>query len=86
MSFPMPSAWSCLRLVRVGVRKIIDVLDPGTSGVAFVHGGTIGELCRQATGSRPFAFFAPENTSISRLVVQGDGRWSLRSFNDVAHL
>jgi len=71
---------------RIGVCKIIGVLAPGTADVAFIHGGTIGELCRQATGSRPFAFFAPENTSISRLLVQSDFRWSLRSFNDVAHL
>jgi 2,3-bisphosphoglycerate-dependent phosphoglycerate mutase len=72
--------------VRAGVTRIIDSLAGGNTAVAFAHGGTIAEVCRQATGSRPFGFFAPENTSISRLVVQCDGRWSLRCFNDVAHL
>jgi probable phosphoglycerate mutase len=46
----------------------------------------IGELCRQATGSRPFAFVHSDNCSVSRLVVLPDGRWLLRSFNDTAHL
>lgn len=72
--------------VRVGVQKIVEMLDAGTAGVAFAHAGTIGEICRQATGSKPFAFIGPENASISRLVVQENQRWSLRTFNDVAHL
>jgi probable phosphoglycerate mutase len=46
----------------------------------------IGEICRQATQSRPFAFVHADNCSITRLVVLADGRWLLRSFNDVAHL
>lgn len=72
--------------VRAGVGKVADALAEGSAAVAFVHGGTIGELCRQATGSRAFAFFAPENTSISRLVIHQDGRWGLRTYNDVSHL
>jgi probable phosphoglycerate mutase len=72
--------------VRAGIEKVLSHLAAGTTAVAFVHGGTIGEVCRQATLSRPFAFFAPENTSVSRLVVQRDGRWALRCFNDVSHL
>ena len=54
--------------------------------VAFAHGAVIGEICRQATSSRPFAFVHADNGSISRLVIQADGRWLLRSFNDIAHL
>jgi 2,3-bisphosphoglycerate-dependent phosphoglycerate mutase len=72
--------------VRTGVGMVADALVDGSAAVAFVQGGTIGELCRQATGSRAFAFFAPENTSISRLVVHQDGRWGLRTYNDVSHL
>jgi probable phosphoglycerate mutase len=53
---------------------------------AFVHGGVIAELCRQATGSRPFAFLHADNASITRLVALADGRRLLRSFNDTAHL
>ena len=51
----------------------------------FTHGGVIGRAMAEATGSRPFAFLAANNASINHIVV-GDGRWTVRSFNDVAHL
>ena len=72
--------------VRAGVDRIVTETGPEASAVAVVHGGVIGELCRQATGSDAFAFVHAENGSISRLVVDRNGRWLLRSFNDVAHL
>jgi 2,3-bisphosphoglycerate-dependent phosphoglycerate mutase len=53
--------------------------------VVFTHGGTIGELLAQATGSEPFAFTGADNGSISELVITPD-RWILRRFNDTAHL
>jgi probable phosphoglycerate mutase len=53
--------------------------------VVFSHGGTIGEILAQATGSRPFAFTGSNNASISQIVVTPD-RWILRRFNDTAHL
>jgi probable phosphoglycerate mutase len=53
--------------------------------VVFTHGGTIGELLAQATGSEPFAFTGADNASISDLVVTPQ-RWILRRFNDTAHL
>jgi 2,3-bisphosphoglycerate-dependent phosphoglycerate mutase len=51
----------------------------------FTHGGTIGELLAQATGSEPFAFTGSDNGSISELVVTPQ-KWILRRFNDTAHL
>ncbi|MEA2255890.1 MAG: 2,3-bisphosphoglycerate-dependent phosphoglycerate mutase [Solirubrobacteraceae bacterium] len=72
--------------VRGGVLEIVGALGPGAMGAAFVHGGVIAELCRQATASRPFAFLHADNASISRLVVFADGSWLLRSFNEIAHL
>ena len=53
---------------------------------AIVHGGVIGEVCRQATGSRPFAFVHSDNGSFTRLIVSAEGGWLLRSFNETAHL
>jgi probable phosphoglycerate mutase len=50
-----------------------------------VHGGVIGAVLAHATGSRPFAFVAADNASISALVVH-EGRWHLRSYNDAVHL
>jgi probable phosphoglycerate mutase len=69
-----------------GLRRVVAEAGPGVVTAAVVHGGVIGELCRQATDSRPFAFIHAENGSLTRLVVFGDGRLFLRSFNETAHL
>ena len=57
----------------------------GERVAAFTHGGIIGEVLRQASGGRAFAFTGSENGSISQIVVVGD-RWIIRRFNDTAHL
>ena len=72
--------------VRAGVEAIVSAAGPDATVAAVVHGGIIGELCRQATDSRPFAFIHADNCSITRIVVLADGRWLLRTFNDVSHL
>lgn len=72
--------------VRHGIDRIVAETGPDAGAVAILHGAVIGELCRQATASRPFAFIHADNGSISRLMVLGDGRWLLRSFNDITHL
>jgi probable phosphoglycerate mutase len=72
--------------VRAGVERLVETVGPGAVGAAVLHGGVIGEICRQATGSRPFAFVHSDNASITRLVVFAGGRWLLRTFNDTAHL
>lgn len=71
---------------RAGVEQIIERVGPNTTAVAVVHGAVIGELCRQAAASRPFAFVHADNCSISRIVVHEDGPWLLRTFNDISHL
>ncbi len=72
--------------VRAGVEKVVAGIGPGRVGAAFVHGGVIGEICRQATDSRPFAFVHADNCSLTRLVVFADGHWLLRGFNETTHL
>ncbi|MEA2322073.1 MAG: 2,3-bisphosphoglycerate-dependent phosphoglycerate mutase [Solirubrobacteraceae bacterium] len=74
------------RRIRAGIADVVAAIGPGAVGAAFLHGGVIGELCRQATGSRPLAFVHVDNASVSRLVVFPSGRWLLRSFNDTTHL
>ncbi len=71
---------------RAGLAAVVEASEPGTSVVAVVHGGVVGELCRQATASRPFAFVHADNCSITRIVSFADGRLLLRSFNDTSHL
>ena len=53
--------------------------------VVVAHGGVIGEILHQVTGSRPFAFIGADNASISHIAVT-DERWILRRFNDTSHL
>ncbi|MEO8688651.1 MAG: histidine phosphatase family protein [Solirubrobacteraceae bacterium] len=72
--------------VRAEIEAIVAAAGADATVVAVVHGGVIGEICRQATESRPFAFIHADNGSLSRLVVLPGGRWLLRSFNDTAHL
>lgn len=53
--------------------------------VVVVHGGVIGEVLAQASGSDPWAFVGADNASLSHLVVNGN-RWVVRRFNDTTHL
>lgn len=71
---------------RAGLERMVGGLEPGATVAAVVHGGVIGELCRQASGSRPFAFVHADNGSLTRLVLLPEGRWWVRSFNEGAHL
>lgn len=65
---------------------VVSETGPDRRALIFAHGGVIGEICRQATGSRPFAFVHSDNASITQLVLAADGRSILRSFNDTSHL
>jgi probable phosphoglycerate mutase len=71
---------------RAGLARMVEGLQPGTTIAAVVHGGVIGELCRQASDSRPFAFVHADNGSLSRLVLLPEGHWWVRSFNEGAHV
>lgn len=66
-------------LVRIAARH------PDQMVVAVVHGGVIGHILAQATGSQPFAFHGADNGSISHIVMTG-GRIVVRCFNDTSHL
>jgi 2,3-bisphosphoglycerate-dependent phosphoglycerate mutase len=70
--------------VRLAVERIAAAHVDGRVA-AFTHGGTIGELLAQATGSEPFAFAGSDNASISHLVITPQ-KWVVRRFNDTAHL
>jgi probable phosphoglycerate mutase len=72
--------------VRAGIEAVVAAAGVGVTVAAIAHGGVIGEVCRQATGSRPFAFVHSDNGSLTRLVVLDGGGWLLRSFNDTSHL
>jgi probable phosphoglycerate mutase len=72
--------------VRGALEQVAATTGPDRLGVAVTHGGVIAEICHQITGSRPFAFFATENCSITRVICLDEGRWQLQTFNDTSHL
>ncbi len=63
----------------------IKAAHPDELVVAVLHGGIIGHILAEATGSSPFAFNGCDNGSISRVVLV-DGKIIVRGFNDVSHL
>jgi probable phosphoglycerate mutase len=58
---------------------------PDRTVAVFTHGGVIGQIVSEATGSRGFAFTGSDNCGITHLVVAGD-RWIIRTWNDTGHL
>jgi probable phosphoglycerate mutase len=58
----------------------------GPTTVAVTHAGVIAEMCRQVTGSEPFAFLSCGNGSVTRIARMPEGRWTLLSFNETSHL
>jgi probable phosphoglycerate mutase len=80
------AADSIAQRVRAGILRIVEMTGPDRVAVAVLHGGIIGEVCRQATQSRALAFVHSDNGSISRVVIGANGTWLLRAFNDTSHL
>lgn len=72
------------RRVRTGIERIA-TRHPDQRVVVVVHGGVIGEVLAQASGSEPWAFVGADNASLSHLVVT-QSRWVIRRFNDTTHL
>jgi probable phosphoglycerate mutase len=72
------------RRVRAAITRIAD-RHVGEAVAVFAHGGIIGQVLAEATGSSLHAFIQADNASISHVVVTPH-RWIVRSFNDTGHL
>ena len=72
--------------IRGAMTTVADSVGPDAIGVAFVHGGVIAEACWQIVEGKRLAFLGADNGSFTRTVRMPDGRWTLRSFNETAHL
>ncbi len=70
--------------VRAAISRIA-ARHSGQRVAVFTHGGVIGQALALATGSRPFAFNASDNASVSRVIITAT-KWYVRTFNDTAHL
>jgi probable phosphoglycerate mutase len=67
-----------------GLARIV-AAHPDGRVMVVVHGGVIGQLLHQVTGSSRFAFSGADNASISEIVVH-ERSTVLRRYNDAAHL
>jgi 2,3-bisphosphoglycerate-dependent phosphoglycerate mutase len=70
--------------LRHGV-ELIAAAHPDQRVAVFTHGGVIGQIIADATGSGPFAFVGADNGSISTVVITDRG-WVVRGYNDISHL
>jgi probable phosphoglycerate mutase len=70
--------------VRAAITRIAERHRDETVAV-FTHGGVIGQVLADATGSRLHAFVRADNASVTSVFVKGR-RWLVRGFNDVGHL
>jgi 2,3-bisphosphoglycerate-dependent phosphoglycerate mutase len=70
--------------VRASLQRIA-AAHPGERVAIFTHGGVIAQALALAADSPPFAFLSGRNASLSQVVLAG-ARWTVRRFNDTAHL
>jgi probable phosphoglycerate mutase len=70
--------------VRAALQRIATA-HPGERVAVFTHGGVVAQALALATGAPPFAFLTGRNASLSQVVLAGE-RWTVRRFNDTAHL
>ncbi|MGA9775699.1 MAG: histidine phosphatase family protein [Candidatus Dormiibacterota bacterium] len=75
--------------LRSRVRTALELIHSragATTVAVFTHDGVIAAALALATEARPFAFASSDHGSISEMVVEAEGRWRVRSFNEQAHL
>ncbi len=58
---------------------------PGLAAV-FCHGGVIGACVTKALGGARVSLEEPHYGSITRIVIDADGAWKLRTYNEIHHI
>ncbi len=59
---------------------------PGQVVAVFTHDGVIAAALALAARASSFAFASSDHGSISEVVLESEGSWRVRSFNDTCHL
>jgi broad specificity phosphatase PhoE len=86
--FVIPGGESRRQLTQRGCEAIRSIVAAGHREVVIVtHGGLLSATLRRLLKLvEPLPPFALQNGSITRIAVDGDGRFSLAALNDVGHL
>jgi probable phosphoglycerate mutase len=83
----IPGAESAAALatrVRAALQRVA-AAHPGERVAVFTHGGVVAQTLALATGAPPFTFLSGRTASLSQVVLVGE-RWTVRRFDDTAHL
>jgi probable phosphoglycerate mutase len=67
------------------VGRVAAVSPPGVAAI-FCHGGVIGACMEKAVGDVRLALSEPDYGSITRITIEADGRWKLRTYNEIHHI
>jgi probable phosphoglycerate mutase len=73
------------RAATAAVGRVAASSPPGVAAV-FCHGGVIGACVEKALGDVRVPMDEPHYGSITRIAVDGDGRWKLRTYNEMHHI
>ncbi len=73
------------RTATAAVGRVAAVSPPGVAAI-FCHGGVIGACVEKAVGDVRLALTGPHYGSITRIAVDPDGRWKLRTYNEIHHI
>ncbi len=73
------------RTAVTAVGRVAAGSDPGVAAI-FCHGGVIGACVEKALGDVRLPLTEPEYGSITRITVDADGQWKLRTYNEIHHI
>lgn len=73
------------RTATTAVGRVAGGCGSGTVAI-FCHGGVIGACVEKAVGDLRLPLTEPEYGSITRIAINADGDWKLRTYNEIQHI
>jgi 2,3-bisphosphoglycerate-dependent phosphoglycerate mutase len=73
------------RMATEAVGRVAAVSPPGVAAI-FCHGGVIGACVERAVGNVRLPLTEPQYGSITRIAIDTDGWWKLRTYNEIHHI
>lgn len=73
------------RTATAAVGRVAAENPPGVTAV-FCHGGVIGACVEKALGDARIPLIEPHYGSITRIAIDADGQWQLRTYNEILHI
>ena len=74
------------RRTATGAVGPVAAASPAGVAAIFCHGGVIGACVEKAVGEVRLPLTEPYYGSITRIVIDSDGQWKLRTYNEIHHI